>query len=228
MKNKIKTTFILALLSSISMTSYAVNDTQYIMNIGVKTPPKIIDKIENGDATTPTPTPKTCGYITEFDTEASGAGSYSDGNRTVRLGANQTSKPTNKVFGTDDLVEARVVFTTAAANYANQIRFIDDKNKIIMLWYNYDKTLYLYNNGSEIGRYSVGGGGSSVMEMRYNMKTGEYSLIINGQVSKSGINYVGAEYIYSNVFEGSGSQSSLTLHTLDSSEECMWYSLSHK
>lgn len=222
MKNKIKATVILALLSSISMASYALNDTQYIMNIGVKTPPKIIDKIdgENGDVTTP-PTPKTCGYITEFDTASSGSGSYSDGNRTVRLGANQTSKPTNKVIGSDNLVEARVIFTTAGANYANQIRFVDDKNKAIMLWYNHDKNLYFYNNGVETAKYLVGGGGSSVMEMRYNMKNGEYSFLVNGVIKKTGITRLGVQHVYSNVFEGSGSQSSLTLHTLDSSEECM-------
>lgn len=151
-------------------------------------------------------------YITKFDLSQSGSGNYYNNDTTVIIAsANLTSKPTFPIFSSET-DEVRIKFNTGGANFANQIRLIDSSNnKNILLWYNYNKILYIFNsNGEQINAINVGGGGSSTMEIKFNFITKNYAFSVNDIVKFSNVfdgNPVG---VYSNVFDGSGG-SSLTL-----------------
>lgn len=152
-------------------------------------------------------------YINKFDISKSGSGNYSNNDATVVLPyANLTSKPTFPVLSSET-DEVRIKFNTGGANYANQIRVIDSSNNTtLFIWYNLNKSFYVYNNlGNLSSQVVVGGGGNSTMEFRFNFITKSYSFLINNNVAYSGVyEFSFPEGVYSNVFDGSSSSSSLT------------------
>lgn len=208
MKNVISKIFIISTLAITSSISFA--EEQYIMNIGVKSKPIIT----SGDKEQPIVA--TFQYIEKFDMSLpeTGNGTYTNNDTTVRMSAANTySKKTFPVEKSESVNEARIRFVTGSANYANGLMFRKNNGSRFLFWYNNTKLLYVYNDaGSVVKQVNVGGGGSSVMEMRYNMDTNEYQFLVNEVVKDSGIAGVpNQSYVDARVFEGSYSTSTLAI-----------------
>lgn len=207
MKKLISKIFIMSALAITSTIAFA--EEQYIMNIGVKSQPIIT----SGDNK---PIVATFQYIEKFDMSSpqSGNGTYSNNDTTVKMNAASTySRNTFPVEKSSAVNEVRIRFVTGGANYANGLMFRKSNGVRFLFWYNNTKLLYVYNDsGQVVKQVNVGGGGSSVMEMRYNMDTNEYQFLVNEVVKDSGIAGVpNQSYVDARVFEGSYSLSTLAI-----------------
>lgn len=218
MKNIIKLTILLT-----SLFSFASNSNEYISTIKLKSKPNVVNSINNEKD----PVLEKYQYVDQFDTSLSGAGLFSNNNRTYKCpsssscvctsGGCPASKPTFSVYKTDSIVEARIKFKTGGYNYANgfmiKTRLSPTSFANLAHWYNNTKLLYIYNDSGKISnQISVGGGSSTDMEFRFNMKTNQITFLVNDVVKYAGTSRtLSVDNIFFTGFEGSYSVSTLTL-----------------
>lgn len=198
---------------SLIIVSMGAFSSDYIFNVGLKKEPKIINKIDDSQDKTPL---KTYQYVDFFDTSKSGYGTYSTDKRTVTMpSSGKYSSPTDIITKTDIIKEARFKFKTVSpSGGANGISFFDSENNLkIVLWYNYDDNIYVYDQKGGYKKY-IGGSGtySDIMELRYNMDTGGYQFYINDVLKSEGTTIIkNVNSVYGKIFEGSNSVSTTTL-----------------
>lgn len=187
-------------------SSITLAEEKYIMTIGVKGNPNIINN-EDGNA----PPIATFKYIEQFNMsspEANGSGSYSNNNKTVRMNnSNSYSKSTFPVEKSPTVNEVRIRFQNDSYNFASGVMLRKQSGSRFLYWYSNTDIFYVYNDSGQVIKQFYAGGnisGSSIKEIRYNMDTNEYQFLINDVIKAGGVAGVpNQNYVDARIYEGS-------------------------